>query len=32
MYKAPASGFLDVALSATSFDDLVSRVRLWDGV
>ena len=32
MYKAPASGFLDVALSAASFDDLVSSLRLWDGV
>ncbi len=32
MYKSPASGFLDVALSATSFDDLVSRMRLWDDV
>lgn len=32
MYKTPASGYLDVALSATSFDDLVSRMRLWDDV
>jgi peptidoglycan hydrolase CwlO-like protein len=32
MYKAPASGFLDVALSAKSFDDLVSRVNLWNGI
>lgn len=32
MYKAPATGYLDVALSARSFDDLVSRMRLWDGV
>jgi len=32
MYKAPASGFLDVALSAKSFDDLVSRVDLWNGI
>jgi peptidoglycan hydrolase CwlO-like protein len=32
MYKAPASSYLDVALSASSFDDLVSRMRLWDDV
>ena len=32
MYKAPTSGFLDVALAATSFDDLVSRVHLWGDV
>jgi peptidoglycan hydrolase CwlO-like protein len=32
MYKAPASGFLDVALSAKNFDDLVSRVNLWHGI
>jgi len=32
MYKAPASGFLDVALSATSFNDLVTRVQLWNGI
>jgi len=32
MYKAPASGFLDVALASKSFDDLVDRVRLWNEV
>jgi len=32
MYKAPSSGFLDVALSSTSFDDLVDKVRLWSDV
>ena len=32
IYKAPTAGFLGVALSATSFDDLVSSVRLWGDV
>jgi peptidoglycan hydrolase CwlO-like protein len=32
IYKAPSAGFLGVALSATSFDDLVSSVRLWSDV
>ena len=32
IYKAPSAGYLGVALSATSFDDLVSRVRLWNDV
>jgi len=32
MYKAPASGFLDVALASRSFDELVDRVRLWNEV
>jgi peptidoglycan hydrolase CwlO-like protein len=32
MYKAPASGFLDVALTSSSFDDLVDRVHLWNDV
>ncbi len=32
LYKSPASGFLDAALTAGSFDDLVSRVRLWSDI
>ena len=32
MYKAPSSGFLDVALTSRSFDDLVDRVHLWNDV
>jgi len=32
MYKAPASGFLDAALTSRSFDDLVDRVHLWNEV
>ncbi len=32
IYKAPSAGFLGVALSATSFDALVSSVRLWSDV
>jgi peptidoglycan hydrolase CwlO-like protein len=32
MYKAPASGFLDAALTSRNFDDLVNRVHLWNDV
>jgi len=32
MYKTPASGLLDAALTAHSFDQLVGRVRLWNKV
>ena len=32
MYKAPAGGFLDAALTSRSFDDLVDRVHLWNEI